>query len=233
VDWIILAQARIQWQIFVDTPQRHSRITLQITTIKIHARRSQWPRGLWIRSAVARPTRGMGVCYECCVLSGRGLCFGLITRPEESYRMWCVVVCDLETSWMRRPCPTGDCRANKTKNYSNSFRHQYLYYRYSSFCRQVWVVVTINGYGNFGSVNKFDKSNLHQFITCRFPAVCSGGLSRLQPAWPTSDCDVAAVLISNPTTLLSSILKTLFHPTADTEVWSLLGARERLGGRLR
>jgi len=30
------------------------------------------------------------------VLSGRGLCDELITRPEESYRMWCVVVCDLE-----------------------------------------------------------------------------------------------------------------------------------------
>jgi len=26
----------------------------------------------------------------------------LITRPEESYRLWCVVVCDLETSRMRR-----------------------------------------------------------------------------------------------------------------------------------
>jgi len=24
------------------------------------------------------------------VLSGRGLCDGLITRPEESYRLWCV-----------------------------------------------------------------------------------------------------------------------------------------------
>jgi hypothetical protein len=31
------------------------------------------------------------------VLSGRGLCDGLITRPEESYLLWCVVVCDLET----------------------------------------------------------------------------------------------------------------------------------------
>jgi len=39
------------------------------------------------------------------VLSGRGLCDELITRPEESYRMWCVVVCDLDTSWMRRPWP--------------------------------------------------------------------------------------------------------------------------------
>jgi len=31
-------------------------------------------------------------------LSGRGLCDELITRPEESYRLCCVVVCDLETS---------------------------------------------------------------------------------------------------------------------------------------
>jgi len=32
------------------------------------------------------------------VLSGRGLCDELITRPEESYRLWCVVVYDLETT---------------------------------------------------------------------------------------------------------------------------------------
>jgi hypothetical protein len=31
------------------------------------------------------------------VLSGRGLCDELIARPEESYRLLCVVVCDLET----------------------------------------------------------------------------------------------------------------------------------------
>ena len=37
------------------------------------------------------------VCCECRVLSGRGLCYELITRPEESYRLCCVVVCDLET----------------------------------------------------------------------------------------------------------------------------------------
>jgi hypothetical protein len=30
------------------------------------------------------------------VLSGRGLCDELITIPEESYRLWSVVVCDLE-----------------------------------------------------------------------------------------------------------------------------------------
>ena len=40
----------------------------------------------------------MLVCCERCVLSVRGLCDELITRPEESYRLWCFVVCDLETS---------------------------------------------------------------------------------------------------------------------------------------
>jgi len=38
----------------------------------------------------------MFVCCEYCVLSGRGPCDELITRPEESYRLLCVV-CDLET----------------------------------------------------------------------------------------------------------------------------------------
>jgi hypothetical protein len=36
------------------------------------------------------------------VLSGRGLCDGLITRPEESFRLWCFLVCDLGTFRMRR-----------------------------------------------------------------------------------------------------------------------------------
>ena len=58
------------------------------------------------RSAAARllrlwvlipPGAWMSVCCECCALSGRGLCDELITRPEESYRMCCVVVGDLET----------------------------------------------------------------------------------------------------------------------------------------
>ena len=37
------------------------------------------------------------------MLSGRGLCDKLITRPEETYRLWCVVVCDLETSRICAP----------------------------------------------------------------------------------------------------------------------------------
>ena len=37
------------------------------------------------------------------MLSGRGLCDELITRPEESYRLCCVVVCDLQTSRIGAP----------------------------------------------------------------------------------------------------------------------------------
>ena len=52
-----------------------------------------------LRSWVRIPSRAwMFVCCECYVLSGRGLCDGLIIRSEESYRLWRVVVCDLETS---------------------------------------------------------------------------------------------------------------------------------------
>ena len=60
----------------------------------------------------------MFVCCECCVLSGRGLCNELIAHPEESYWLWCIILCDLETSRMRRPWPTLGCSAtgkNKKK----------------------------------------------------------------------------------------------------------------------
>ena len=96
----------------------------ELTFLKLNCR-SQWPRGLRRRSAAARllrlwvripPGTWMSVCFECCVLSGRGLCDELITRPEESYRLWCVV-CDLETSWMRRPWSTGRCCAKRKKNW--------------------------------------------------------------------------------------------------------------------
>ena len=68
--------------------------------IYIYLRRSQWTRGRRRRCTAARllrlrvriPPGGMDVCrFECCVLSGRGLCDGPITRPGESYWLWCVV----------------------------------------------------------------------------------------------------------------------------------------------
>jgi hypothetical protein len=65
----------------------------------------------------------MSVSCECCVMSGRGLCDELITRPEESYRLWCVSnVCDRETSTKRggpgpyravEPQKKNDCPYNR------------------------------------------------------------------------------------------------------------------------
>ena len=49
------------------------------------------------------PPVGFEPTSECRVLSGRGLCDELITRPEESYRLCCVVVCDLETPRIGAP----------------------------------------------------------------------------------------------------------------------------------
>jgi len=55
---------------------------------------SHWPRGLSRGSAAARLLRlwvripsgaWLSVSCLCCVLSGRGLCVGLITSLEESY----------------------------------------------------------------------------------------------------------------------------------------------------
>jgi len=81
----------------------------------------------------------MDVCCECCLLSGRGLCDELITCQEESYRLWFVVVCDLETSWMRRHWPTGGgglSRHRQTDNQFTSFRR--------CFRRRSLLVIYIN-----------------------------------------------------------------------------------------
>jgi len=83
-----------------------------------------WLGGQGRRSAAARllglrvripPVEWMFVCCECCVLSGRGLCDRLITRPEESYRACVVPECDHEASIMRTFWPTGGCKAMKEK----------------------------------------------------------------------------------------------------------------------
>jgi hypothetical protein len=90
---------------------------------------SPLPRGLKRRSATARllrlwiripPGAWMIFCCVCCVFSGRGLCDEHITRPEEFYRLWWVVECDLESSWMRRPGPALGRSATKKKKKSGT-----------------------------------------------------------------------------------------------------------------
>jgi len=69
------------------------------------------------------------------VLSGRGLCDGLITRPRESYRLWCVVVCDQETSKTRRlKSATGLWKYNHDGFYPKKTKKQLLSLRASSCC---------------------------------------------------------------------------------------------------
>jgi hypothetical protein len=59
--------------------------------------RSRWPHDLRLgvcgrlRAGIVGSNRTgawMSISCECCVLSGRGLCDGLITFPGESYRVW-------------------------------------------------------------------------------------------------------------------------------------------------
>ena len=82
----------------------------------------QIPQGAWIF-----------VCCECRVLSGRGLCDELITRPEESYRLCCIVVCDLETSRIGAPYiyDISSLRVNLRISYTRLFifEPQPLYFR--------------------------------------------------------------------------------------------------------
>ena len=99
-------------------PKKVVRVTIKLFLNYITVARSKaWVCGRSLAEIVgSNPAEGIDVCL-CCVLSGRRLCDGLITRPEESYRPWRVVVCDLENSWMRRTWPTGGCRVrNKQTN---------------------------------------------------------------------------------------------------------------------
>jgi hypothetical protein len=64
-----------------------------------------------------------------------GLCDELMTLPEESCRLWCVAVCDLETSWMCKPWPPVGLSRQKQENklqltklyYNAVYRFKYWY----------------------------------------------------------------------------------------------------------
>ena len=101
--------------------------------------RSQWMRGLRSGFEAARllglqvrtppPDACVSVSFEYWV-SGRGLCFGLITRSEESNRVH-VSECDRKASIMIRSLPTRGCCAMKKKsegiNTVNTFSYLFEY----------------------------------------------------------------------------------------------------------
>jgi hypothetical protein len=73
----------------------------ELTMAYLKTRRFHWPRGLRRGSMAAcflalrvqiPPWAWMYLSCECCVVSGRRLCVGLIPRTEEPYRVWCVWV---------------------------------------------------------------------------------------------------------------------------------------------
>jgi len=60
--------------------------------IPVSARSKVWVCGGSLVGIAGSNSAGVWspVCCDCCLLSDRVLCDGLITRPEESYRVWCV-----------------------------------------------------------------------------------------------------------------------------------------------
>jgi len=68
------------------------------------------------------------------VLTGRGLWDELITRSEESHRLWCVVVCDLETSLIMRSLPTGGLsRQKQTTNVAYLQKKKKSFFGFSAY----------------------------------------------------------------------------------------------------
>ena len=67
------------------------------SSISVATRSKAWVCGLSLAGICGfefRQGSQISVCCECCVLSGRDLCVGMISRPEESYRVcMCVYVC--------------------------------------------------------------------------------------------------------------------------------------------
>ena len=76
----------------------------------------------------------MSVCCECCVLSGRGFCDGLITRPEESYQLWCVVVCDLEKNLKNEEAIARDSSASAIKKVLHIKLNYFFLYPFIPHC---------------------------------------------------------------------------------------------------
>jgi coenzyme F420-reducing hydrogenase gamma subunit len=64
----------------------------------------------------------MFVSCERCVLPGKGLCVGPITCQGESYRLRCVIVCDLDSSRMRRPWSVLGCFAVEKMKFTNTLK---------------------------------------------------------------------------------------------------------------
>ena len=125
-------------------------------------------------------------CEVLCVVEFS--CDGLITRPEESYRLWCFVVCDLQTSWMRGPWPTeggggGGLSRQKTNKRLLLYVLPRLTLRYSTFCRQVIYVLYVCGSQKQSAIISIRSTGWLVSVSmteCVHCAVRSESLNRIQ-----------------------------------------------------
>jgi hypothetical protein len=88
--------SRARKQLFFQKPWHSDHCVSEIMFLWYKSSRSQWPRGLsrrcwslgcWDRGFKSRSEHGCLLClYVLLSCVGIGLCDGLITRPEESYR---------------------------------------------------------------------------------------------------------------------------------------------------
>jgi len=76
------------------------------------------------------------------VLSGRGLCDELITHPEESYRLCCVVVCDLEKSRIGAPY-IYDISNLRVKATPHAQSHTLLVYSKIHYTVLYWLLLSV------------------------------------------------------------------------------------------
>jgi hypothetical protein len=104
--------------------QAGERITQNFGELIPCTSQSQWPRGL--KRGVCRRSlagivssntaEGMDICLSWMLFSGTGLCVGLITGPEEFYKLWCVkqvwsrcsVMVDRGSEWGRKDSGGGN-----------------------------------------------------------------------------------------------------------------------------
>jgi hypothetical protein len=95
----------------------------------------------------------MSVCCECCVLSGRGLCDGLITRTEESYRVRCMwLSVNVVTSILKKLTPKRDVEPGLEKrfviHYTNAMPNAMHYPKYIYSQGVSWLAVVTSS-GNY------------------------------------------------------------------------------------
>jgi hypothetical protein len=98
---------------------------------------------------VSNPTGVMDVCLLC-VLSGRGLCDELITRPEESYRPWRFVVCHQETSWYEEAIARAGLHSQRNKQTNK----QTIYYTCTHSIKLQVYLLLIQSWNSVSAVRK-------------------------------------------------------------------------------